>query len=34
MVSAPLCMALYSIWSKPFIRRSGPIHLTTLAIAR
>ena len=26
-------MALYSIWSKPFIRRSGPIPFTTLAMA-
>lgn len=33
MVSAALCMALYSIWSKPFIRRSGPIPFTMLAMA-
>ena len=33
MIGAALCMALYSIWSKPFIRRSGPIPFTTLAIA-
>ena len=33
MVGAALCMALYSIWSKPFIRRSGPIAFTTLAMA-
>jgi drug/metabolite transporter (DMT)-like permease len=33
MVVAALCMALYSIWSKPFIRRSGPIPFTTLAMA-
>ena len=33
MVGAALCMALYSIWSKPFIRRSGPISFTTLAMA-
>jgi drug/metabolite transporter (DMT)-like permease len=33
MVSAALCMALYSIWSRPFIRRSGPIPFTTLAMA-
>ncbi|WGR92502.1 DMT family transporter [Bradyrhizobium sp. ISRA443] len=32
MVAAALCMALYSIWSKPFIRRSGPIPFTTLAM--
>ena len=25
MVAAALCMALYGVWSKPFIRRSGPI---------
>src|SRR5215471_3905980 len=33
MVAAALCMALYSIWSKPFIARSGPIPFTTLAMA-
>ena len=33
MVAAALCMAVYSIWSKPFIRRSGPIPFTTLAMA-
>ncbi len=33
MVGAALCMALYSIWSKPFIQRSGPIPFTTLAMA-
>jgi drug/metabolite transporter (DMT)-like permease len=33
MVGAALCMAFYSIWSKPFIRRSGPIPFTTLAMA-
>jgi drug/metabolite transporter (DMT)-like permease len=33
MVGAALCMTLYSIWSKPFIRRSGPIPFTTLAMA-
>jgi drug/metabolite transporter (DMT)-like permease len=33
MVAAALCMALYSIWSKPFIRRSGPIAFTTMAMA-
>lgn len=25
MVAAALCMALYSVWSRPFIARSGPI---------
>ncbi|MCC8941831.1 DMT family transporter [Bradyrhizobium sp. Arg68] len=33
MVAAALCMALYSIWSRPYIRRSGPIPFTTLAMA-
>ena len=33
MVGAALYMALYSIWSKPIIRRSGPIPFTTLAMA-
>ena len=32
MVAAALCMALYSIWSKPFIARSGPISFTTVAM--
>jgi drug/metabolite transporter (DMT)-like permease len=32
MIAAALCMALYSIWSKPFIRRSGPIHFTTVSM--
>ena len=33
MVTAALCMAFYSIWSKPFIARSGPIAFTTMAMA-
>ena len=33
MVAAALCMAFYSIWSKPVIHRSGPIPFTTLAMA-
>ena len=33
MVAAALCMAFYSIWSKPFIARSGPIAFTTMAMA-
>jgi drug/metabolite transporter (DMT)-like permease len=33
MVAAALCMALYSIWSKPFIRRAGAIPFTTMAMA-
>ncbi len=32
MVLAALCMALYGIWSKPFIRRSGPIPFTVVAM--
>jgi drug/metabolite transporter (DMT)-like permease len=32
MIMAALCMALYSIWSRPFIRRSGPILFTTLGM--
>lgn len=33
MVAAALCMALYSIWSRPFIRRSGAIPFTTLSMS-
>jgi drug/metabolite transporter (DMT)-like permease len=32
MVAAALCMALYGVWSKPFIRRSGPIPFTVVAM--
>jgi drug/metabolite transporter (DMT)-like permease len=32
MVAAALCMALYSIWSKQLIRRSGPIPFTAMAM--
>ena len=32
MVGAALCMAIYSIWSKPFIARSGPIPFTTTSM--
>lgn len=32
MLGAALCMALYSVWSKPFIRRSGPIPFTVMAM--
>ncbi len=32
MVLAALCMALYGIWSKPFIRRTGPIPFTVVAM--
>jgi drug/metabolite transporter (DMT)-like permease len=29
MVAGALCMALYSVWSRPFIQRSGPLPFTT-----
>ncbi len=32
MIAASLCMALYSIWSRPVIRRSGPIPFTAMAM--
>jgi drug/metabolite transporter (DMT)-like permease len=32
MVAAALCMALYSIWSKPFIALSGPLPFTTMSM--
>ena len=32
MVAAAICMALYSIWSKPFIARSGPLPFTTMSM--
>ena len=32
MVGAALCMAFYSIWSKPFIARAGPLSFTTMAM--
>jgi drug/metabolite transporter (DMT)-like permease len=32
MVGAAMCMALYSIWSRPFIARSGPISFTTVSM--
>ena len=32
MVAAALCMALNSVWSKPYIRRSGPIPFTIVAM--
>jgi drug/metabolite transporter (DMT)-like permease len=32
MVCAACCMALYSVWSKPFIARSGPIPFTTMGM--
>lgn len=33
MLSAAVCMALYSTWSKAIIGRSGPIRFTTIAMA-
>lgn len=32
MVGAALCMAFYSVWSRPFIARAGPIRFTTMAM--
>src|SRR5580765_8339575 len=32
MIAAALSMAFYSIWSKPFIARSGPILFTTVSM--
>lgn len=32
MVGAAFCMALYSVWSRPFIARSGPLPFTSLAM--
>lgn len=32
MMAAALCMALYNVWSKAFIRRSGPIPFTSCAM--
>ncbi len=32
MIAAALTMALYSIWSKPLIRRSGPMSLTAASM--
>lgn len=33
MIAAAFCMALYGIWSKPIIRRCGPIPFTAVAMA-
>lgn len=33
MVGAALCMALYNVWSRPFIRRSGAIPFTLMGMA-
>ncbi|MFG1421412.1 DMT family transporter [Roseixanthobacter liquoris] len=32
MVAAALCMALYGIWSKPLIGRSGPVPFTVMSM--
>jgi drug/metabolite transporter (DMT)-like permease len=32
MIAAALCMALYSIWSRPLIRRSGAIPFTAMSM--
>jgi drug/metabolite transporter (DMT)-like permease len=33
MVAAAFCMALYNVWSRPLIRRTGPIPFTVAAMA-
>jgi len=33
MIAAALCMALYNVWSRPFIARSGPIVFTVFGMA-
>jgi drug/metabolite transporter (DMT)-like permease len=32
MLCAAICMAFYSVWCRPFIRRSGPIQFTTMGM--
>jgi drug/metabolite transporter (DMT)-like permease len=32
MLAAVLCMALYNVWSRPFIMRSGPIPFATVGM--
>lgn len=32
MLCAAVCMAFYSVWSRPFIRRSGPLQFTTIGM--
>lgn len=32
MLCAAICMAFYSVWSRPFIRRSGPLQFTTMGM--
>ncbi|KQP21583.1 DMT family transporter [Pseudorhodoferax sp. Leaf267] len=33
MLAAALCMACYSVWSRPVIRRAGPVTFTVAAMA-
>ena len=33
MVAATCCMALYNVWSRPFISRSGPIPFAIMGMA-
>jgi drug/metabolite transporter (DMT)-like permease len=33
MVAAALCMALYNVWSKPVIARSGPLSFTAMGMS-
>lgn len=32
MIGAASCMALYNVWSRPFIRRSGPMSFTAMGM--
>lgn len=32
MLCAAICMAFYSVWSRPIIRRSGPLQFTTMGM--
>jgi drug/metabolite transporter (DMT)-like permease len=32
MIAAALCMAFYSIWSRPFIHRAGPLTFTAVSM--
>ncbi|MGH6862099.1 MAG: DMT family transporter, partial [Phyllobacterium sp.] len=33
MVAAALCMSLYTVWSRPFIRRSGALPFATIGMS-
>ena len=33
MGAGALCMSLYTIWSRPYVRRAGPLSFTTIATA-